>query len=314
MNYKERMMESLTQLLEEGETLKYPIYGMLRQGNSQYYGYFGLTENALVIALISGSNVVTYTNRVALDAIRSVKIKRTKILKECHITIGFAEGVPCEIQAMPKVLTIDTQKENLPKFIECLKGKASGLPSPELKDIDGVKVRWQYFNYLIYAQLAAIVMAVIPIVITTLKGSYRPATSAEDIISTIVAIVMLILPWAFLSLLNRFLFGKIVCVVNEEGIHLEGGLVRYEQIEKIEYNPQLMSRHQRNFTHATVSVKSQGDEPYVFDILHFPVYALGKIKKYSPETKIKLGKDGRFTILFLTLLPIILGIVVGIIV
>ena len=313
MNYKERMMESLTQLLEEGETLKYPIYGILRQGNNQYYGYFGLTEKALIIALISGSSVVTHTTRVALDAIRSVKIKRTKILKECHITIGFTEGVPCEIQAMPKVLTIDTQKENLPKFIECLKGKASGLPSPELKDIDGVKVRWQYFNYLIYAQLAAIAMAVIGMVLNTLKGSYQPATSAEDIIGAVVAIVMLFLPWAFLSLLNRFLFGKIVCVVNEEGIHLESGLVRYEQIEKIEYNPQISSRHQLNFTHATVLVKSQGEEPYVFDILHFPAYALRKIKKYSPETKIKLGKDGRFTILFVTLLPVILGVLVGII-
>jgi hypothetical protein len=151
--------------------------------------------------------------------------------------------------------------------------------------------------------------------IGTYRSGYETAEIVGGILAGISAVMVLMLPVIILSLLNRFLFGKIVCVVNEEGIYLESGLVRYEQIEKIEYNPEPpFQKHSINFTHATVSVKSQGDEPYVFDIFHFPAYALGKIKKYSPETKIKLGKDGRFTILFVTLLPIILGIVVGIIV
>ena len=121
MTYKELMIKSLTDLLEEGETLMHPIYGLLNQGNMQYFGYFGFTKNHLLIALVSEiGKQITYTIRIPLD-IKSIKIKQTKLLKQVVIDISFNDGAPCQITASPKVLTIDSQKENLPQFLNYLK-------------------------------------------------------------------------------------------------------------------------------------------------------------------------------------------------
>ena len=50
MTAKERMICALSDMLQNGETLMYPIYGLLVQGGRQYYGYFGFTEKFLLIA------------------------------------------------------------------------------------------------------------------------------------------------------------------------------------------------------------------------------------------------------------------------
>lgn len=57
MTYKDLMIKSLTDLLEDGETLMHPIYGILNQGNIQFYGYFGFTQTHLLIALVSGIQI-----------------------------------------------------------------------------------------------------------------------------------------------------------------------------------------------------------------------------------------------------------------
>lgn len=44
MSFQELMIKSLIDLLEEGETLQYPIYAATIQKNKHWFGYFGLTE------------------------------------------------------------------------------------------------------------------------------------------------------------------------------------------------------------------------------------------------------------------------------
>ena len=89
MTYKELMIEALTDLLEDDETLMHPIYGLLNQGNTQYYGYFGFTEHYLLIALVSVTGKqITYTTRVPLD-IKSIRVKQTAIFKQFVIDIAF---------------------------------------------------------------------------------------------------------------------------------------------------------------------------------------------------------------------------------
>lgn len=46
MKAKERMIKALTDLLKPGETLMYPVCGILHQGEAEYYCYFGLTLDA----------------------------------------------------------------------------------------------------------------------------------------------------------------------------------------------------------------------------------------------------------------------------
>ena len=154
MTAKERMIKALTDMLENGETLMHPIYGLLVQGGRQYYGYFGFTEDFLLIALVSGKTI-TDTIRVPLD-INSVKIKKNIFLNEHVIDISFNEGAPCRITAFPKVLAIDSQKENLPKFLSYLKSKTPNKNVPDLSQINGTKIRRQYFNFILYVFLATL--------------------------------------------------------------------------------------------------------------------------------------------------------------
>ncbi len=109
MTYKELMMESLTKLLKKGESLLYPIYGILTEGTQQYYAYLGFAGNDMLVALVESNKEISYTTRIPLD-IKSVKMKQTKIFKQYIIDISFLEGSPFKITASPKVVTIDTQK------------------------------------------------------------------------------------------------------------------------------------------------------------------------------------------------------------
>jgi len=163
MTTKERMFKFLTDMLENNERLMYPIYGVLVQGGTRYFGYFGLTENYLLIALLSASGKdVTNTIRVPLD-INSVKIKKSIILNEHLIDITFNEGPPCQISALPRVLALDTQKENLGQFLSYLESKAPQNNIPDLRQVDGIKVRKQYFNIIIYIFLAML-LPIIPMI------------------------------------------------------------------------------------------------------------------------------------------------------
>lgn len=309
MTYKELMTQSLTDLLEPGETLMYPIYGILNQGNAQYYGYFGFTENYLLIALIVGKHVAN-TIRIPLD-IRSVTIKKSPIIKQHVIDISFNEGAPCRIIASPRVVMINLQKDNLPRFVSYLENELPKNQASQLKDISGEKIRRQYFNKFIC--LVFLVLVMIPLMMTVigLKGNSLDLSEiAETIMITLWVGGVFLAPFIGVSLLSRFLFGKIVGVVNNEGLFLENDFIPWEDIDEIVYVPDAISIYRLNHSCATVLVNPSGKKEYALDIINFPMYGLRKIKKYRPEIKIKLGKNVLFGILLIGLIPIVVSIVI----
>lgn len=309
MTYKDLMVKSLTDLLEDGETLMHPIYGILNQGNIQYYGYFGFTQTNLLIALVSGKQI-TYTTRIPLD-IKSIRIKQTAAFKQFVINIAFNDGEPCNITASPKVLLIDSQKENLPQFLDYLKSKSPKNKETELKYSNGEKIRWQYFNTFIYVMLAFFPMAPAMIIVMGLKENNLNLAEMMEAIPTVLIIWgVFLVPFIILSLLNRFLFGKIVCVALDDGLLLENDFIIWEQIQGITFNPSISSRFNVSYTYASLLIKSDIEKEHTIDIMHFPMYGLRKIKKYNPEIKIKLSKNGLFTILFIALLPTLISIII----
>ena len=307
MTYKDLMIESLTDLLIDGEALMHPIYGILNQGNIQYFGFFGFTENYLLIALVSGKQI-TYTTRIPLD-IKSIKIKQTAVFKQFTIDISFNEGSPCKITASPKVVMIDSQKNNLPQFLNYLKSKSPKKQETELKDLEGEKIRCQYFNTFIYVMLAFFPGLLVMLFVMGLKENNLDLAKLVEAISVaLISLGVFLAPFIILSLLNRFLFGKIIGVVREDGLLLENDFITWKQIRKITFNPNISSRIKASYTYASLFIKS-GTE-YTIDIMHFPMYGLRKIKKYNPEIKIELGKDGLFTILFIALVPTLVSIII----
>ena len=247
MTYKELMYDSLTNLLENGETLLHPIYGILNQGDSQFYGYFGFTEHYLLIALVASGKQITYTTRIPLD-IKSVKVKQTAIFKQYVIDIAFNEGAPCRIIASPKVLMIDTQKNNLPSFLEYLNNLAPTLQQTELKNIIGEKIRRQYFNYLIGIFLSFVPM--VPIMMFILEWKEHGAPHFAEVFFAFLETLpvtasiwgIVLIPLVILSLFNRFLFGKIVCVFDENGLYLDNDMFLWREVKSVSYKSASHSR------------------------------------------------------------------------
>ena len=72
----QHMIEALSDMLQDGETLLHSIFGYIKYNGFQQFAYFGLTENSFLIARLSGENV-TGTTKIPLN-ITSVQIKNQK--------------------------------------------------------------------------------------------------------------------------------------------------------------------------------------------------------------------------------------------
>lgn len=111
------------------------------------------------------------------------------------------------------------------------------------------------------------------------------------------------MPFIVLSVFNRFSFGKIVGVVNQSTLFLDNREIPLNKIEKIVYHPRIMSRRRISFSYATFVIRLKNSDAEDFDVVHFPIYGLWKIKKYNK--KIKLGCDKY--IWFLMLCPAVVS-------
>ena len=118
MTYKELMTESLSALLEDGEKLLHPVYGTFKQKNNNWFGFFGLTEHYLLIALLKGSSKeMSWTTRVPLD-IKKVTVKKGIFSLIYNIYVEFFEGEAGHFQVSKKVHGFESQEKNVKGFID----------------------------------------------------------------------------------------------------------------------------------------------------------------------------------------------------
>ena len=306
MTAKERMIQALTDMLENGETLMHPIYGLLVQGGRQYYGYFGFTEKVLLIALVSGKTV-TDTIRVPLD-INAVKVKKNIFLNEHVIDISFNEGAPCRITAFPKVLAIDSQKENLPKFLSYLKSKTPSKNLPDLNQINGTRIRKQYFNFILYVFLATL-LPIIPMIfilkcekqnISVWNSWHLLWNTITEALPTIAAFI---LPLFLLSVCSKFIFGKTIAVVEQKGLYLDNAFIPWEDIKSVEYNATHFSRFHFRAAYITITVSPARKREYVVEVSNFTLYGLRKLKKQLPKQTVRWAKGELPLTIFIALFP-----------
>ncbi len=195
-------------------------------------------------------------------------------------------------------------------FLEYLKSKETRLQNDELKDIKGQKIRWQHFNAFLYIMLSVSPMPTICISILSIKDSTFGSDEFADIfMASIVVWFIVLASFIVLSLLNRFLFGKTVCVFNKDGLFLKNHVIEWSDINEIIYCPRIISRSKANYCFASVGVNEPNKSAYSVDIIHFPLYALSKAKKYNPTIKVRIDKEGIKLILFTALMPTVLSII-----
>lgn len=94
---------------------------MLFKHGRYCFGYFGLTDDMLLISLLKGdSKHISTTSRIPLSNIARVNIKRSLVPIQRKIYISLHTGNRIKLRVSKKVYGFKTQQENLDGFIERL--------------------------------------------------------------------------------------------------------------------------------------------------------------------------------------------------
>ncbi|MBQ8163119.1 MAG: hypothetical protein IJZ93_01960 [Clostridia bacterium] len=158
-----------------------------------------------------------------------------------------------------------------------------------LKHIEGKKIRRQYFNIpliILYSLMLAIPYAIFTISLCIGKSdSYEWSSTLW---TSIWICFFFSLPLLVLSTLNKHCFGRILCVLNKEGIHFSNkGKLRWEVIEKIEYVIDSKPRYKSDTKKAfRAIIYTQGGKHIV--LANVPLYIVSRIKKYQKGLEIKI--------------------------
>lgn len=161
-----------------------------------------------------------------------------------------------------------------------------------LIDIDGIKIRRQYFNIIIYIYLELLMVLII--MFATCEIATHRFVFLEYLRSVAIAfklILGLMLPFVILSVFNRYTFGKIVCVLNDEGIHYKDGCIKWDNITEMRYNVTTFTRIR--YAPAFINVICKDKE---ICITSAPLLVFRYAKKF--RSSIKLKKDN--SVLFVT--------------
>lgn len=276
---KELMMRCLKKLLPHKETLLYPIRGSIVEDGFAHPAFFGLTENFLLIARMNGADMIHH-DRIPLN-ITSVRIKK---FLGYTIDISFEDHEPMRIQAPVQTRKLDCQAENILGFCNTIKHRSPVKDGYSLRSLEGTKIRMQYFNMYLYV-LAVFLPFIFLIVLGSTWGDPRYPLS-ETLASIPVGIItgmVLLSPIILLSILNRFVFGSIVCTVHKDGIYLKNEWIPWSEIQSVRYIPEVPSRHKRKCCRLSIVRKKQSGKEFTTEIQHFPYYGLRKIREGRPR-------------------------------
>ena len=173
-----------------------------------------------------------------------------------------------------------------------------------LKIIKGEKIREQYFN--VFICLVCISFYTVGIIVTagTLTGyDGTTFTSWADFFDFIILFVKYLILPVILFLLNRFVFGEIVCVLNDVGINYSGGFIRWDSISDIVYVIDFPTKHRFGCCYARVIGKDIDIKLY-----SAPAFLLLRAKKYNAEIKVRYSKFSIATIVLFSVAPIIIAV------
>ncbi len=170
-----------------------------------------------------------------------------------------------------------------------------------LKDIEGKKIRKQYFNVPIYLYSAMCLFVLLFVTFEQIySGNFNFEQWIEDVFAVLFVFVLFIVPLLILSVLNRFLFGKIVCVLNEKGIYYSEGYTYWHDIDCLEYSATQLGRWSFYPAYIDIVCKKKS-----IRILSAPYYTLSVSRKYHSKIKTKFDNIVWFVLVFVILLGVI---------
>lgn len=158
------------------------------------------------------------------------------------------------------------------------------MKNNKLKTIKGTRVKLQYFNgYLVHISL----LFSIPLVYALYFGKY------SEIIPAFFEVLKIESPIIMLSVANRFLFGRIACVVTDEGIHTDKAFVAWNTFDSVILDVGMALPTKRGMDYSSVTLVMKDCK---ITIDKTPLYLLRYIKKHRPDVKITLTDGSKFFI------------------
>lgn len=163
------------------------------------------------------------------------------------------------------------------------------MENSSLKQIDGKKIRRQYFNaplIFIYSFMIFILYAIF--VISSATGKFDATTWSSELRISIWLCFVISLPFIILRILCKHFFGSIICVLNEEGIYYANNRKLYwKTIRKIEYaidsKPRYKSDVGKSFR---AIIYTNGGK--IVTLKKTPVCFLRSVKKLHKELEVKV--------------------------
>ncbi len=176
----------------------------------------------------------------------------------------------------------------------------------KLKHINGKKIRRQYFNIpLIFLYTIMLAVPYFILICSVFMGDFDFSEWGDAFWTSIWIYFVFSLPFLLLRTLNKHFFGRIICVMTEDGIHYPKGMVRWETIAKIEYamdaKPRYKNDSQKSFR---AIIYTQGGKHIVLN--SSPLCLLSRAKKFKKELDIKIAGLTSFMSVVLIMSVIIL--------
>ena len=162
-----------------------------------------------------------------------------------------------------------------------------------LRYIQGKKIRRQGFIVpltILYSMMLAIPYAIFAI--SWCLGKLDTYGSPSTFWTSVLLCFILSVPFLILRLLNKYFFGKIICVLNEDGIYYANkGKLCWDSIEKIEYAIDSKPRYKSDSGKAwRVIIYTHGGKHVVLE--KAPLYIISSIKRYQKSLGMKITGAG----------------------
>lgn len=157
----------------------------------------------------------------------------------------------------------------------------------QLSDIEGMQIRRQLFIVPIgYALLVFMICLEVFTIMPLVEGTFDINKWLADVREGVTVMVLFVIPCVILSVLNRRYFGRIVCVLNDGGLHHEYGTIQWGSIRSMRFHPTQIGR--RRFTPAYMEVVCENTTVRLESV---PLYVCAKAKQFNADIKTGVNKN-----------------------
>ena len=176
-----------------------------------------------------------------------------------------------------------------------------------LKNVKGERIREQYFNVFIFLLIFGVfIPCIILFTISAITdGSGTKFNETSDMLDAVFMILKILIFPVVLSVLNRYVFGEIICVLDNVGINYSGGFIRWDSITDIVYVIDFPDKVSFGCCYARVIGKDINIKIY-----SVPAFLLLRAKKYNENIKVRYSK---WSIAMLVTYAVVPSIIIAII-